>query len=341
MIIDGHCHYTGSLSDGFFNNKSNSSKRIYLTNKNNWQYNYKKFFEIYKNRQSISKKNDDKYDTNYKLGAVDIASSYYFEGVNQFQLRVGPKKNIDDTISRLYSMNEGFQIVEDTHKIKNLSKLVLTFIQDENGQFVNYADEVLDFLFKSIYDNKKLTSRIIGFDFSGPESNRNWKSICSIISFLKVFNVNLYKKNGHHVEIMLHIGEYVDSHNWQIIMQEIENFIRLGVDRISHGTILWLGPEIINVQEQSDIKKMQEILLEHIANKKIVLEICPSANFLLSPLNGYADIPLKKLAKKGVLFTINTDNKSIFKTTLQKEYKLVNFPLSFPTHTPHNQNVRI
>lgn len=316
-LIDGHCHYTGSLSDIFFQPKnSNLTKYIHLTKKRNWHENYEKFFEIYKKRQELCKKS-------YRSGAIDIASSYFREGVSQFQLRVGPKLNIFDTKNRLESMNEGFEFIENKYGLNKFAKIILTFIQDKNGHFINYSDDVLDYIFKQIYDKKDLTQRVMGFDFSGPENSRDWGAIQSVIKKINKFNYILNANNGVYVETMVHVGELVDAKKYDDTIGQIKQLIELKINRISHGTILWIPAEYINENKREEIKSKQVETLELIRNNKIILEICPSANFLLSPLKSINQIPFTKFKKIGVIFTINTDNKGIYETTLKNEYLML------------------
>lgn len=318
-LIDGHCHYTGSLSDIFFRSKKSIflTESLHLTKKENWQENYKNFFEIYKKRQELCRKES------YRLGAIDIASSYYREGVTQFQLRVGPKLNIHETKNRLTSMNEGFELIENKYKLNKFAKIILTFIQDKKGHFINYSDDVLDYIFKQIYDRKDLTQRVIGFDFSGPENSRDWKAIRLVIEKINKFNYNLNAKKGVFLETMVHAGEYVDTQKYEETIEQIKKIIDLKINRISHGTMLWIPALYINEEKIEKIDLRQIEMLKLISNNKIILEICPSANFLLSPLKSLNQIPFTKLQKLGVSFTINTDNKGIYKTTLKKEYSMI------------------
>ena len=324
-LIDGHCHYTGSLSDKFFQSKKNIPRNVlHLTSKNDWVENYEKYFEIYKKRQELCRYSiQEMAKESYRLGAIDIASGYFREGVDQFQLRIGPKSSIVETKNRLDSMNKGFETVEKKYKLNNFAKIILTFIQDKNGYFVNYCDEVLDYIFKQIYDKRDLTQRVIGFDFSGPENSRNWVAIQSVIRKINKFNYTLNTKKGIRLETMVHAGEFVDAEKYEETIEQIKNLISLKINRISHGTILWIPAVYINKEEKEKIDIKQIEMLKLISKNKIILEICPSANFLISPLESINQIPLAKFSNLGVNFTINTDSKGIYKTTLKKEYSLL------------------
>lgn len=324
-LIDGHCHYTGSLSDDFFQPKNdNAEYLLHLTSKKNWYENYNKYFEIYNKRQKLCKyTTPETTKESYRLGAIDIASSYFKEGVSQFQLRVGPKLNIVETKNRLTSMNEGFNFIENKYKLNNFAKIILTFIQDKEGHFTNYSDEVLDYLFKEIYDRKELTQRVVGFDFSGPEYSRDWKSIQAIIKKINEFNASLKSNNRISLEVMAHAGELIDLKKYEETFEQIIKLIDLKINRISHGTVLWIPSVYVDEQNYEKIERDQTKILKLISSSKTVLEICPSGNFLLSPMESINQIPLNKFDKLGVFFTINTDSKGIYKTTLKKEYTMI------------------
>jgi len=122
---------------------------------------------------------------------------------------------------------------------------------------------------------------------------------------------------------MVHAGEYVDINKYEETIEQIEKLIDLKINRISHGTVLWIPAVCINEEKKEKIDIKQREVLKFIGNNKTILEICPSANFLLSPLKSINQIPFVKLKNLGVNFTINTDSKGIFRTTLKKEHSKI------------------
>ena len=63
-----------------------------------------------------------------------------------------------------------------------------------------------------------------------------------------------------------------------------------------------------------------EKLVEHLREKQIPLEVCPTSNFQTRAVKG--EYPLKKMLEKGLCVTLNTDNTTVSGTTLEKEYEL-------------------
>ncbi|WP_030451203.1 adenosine deaminase [Herbidospora cretacea] len=61
-------------------------------------------------------------------------------------------------------------------------------------------------------------------------------------------------------------------------------------------------------------------LLEHLAESRIALEVCPTSNVCTRAVASLEEHPLPELVKAGVLVTINSDDPPMFGTTLNQEY---------------------
>jgi aminodeoxyfutalosine deaminase len=79
----------------------------------------------------------------------------------------------------------------------------------------------------------------------------------------------------------------------------------LGADRIRHG---------IRAVEDPD-------LLAELAQRRIVLDVCPVSNVRTGAVPSLADHPLPQLLDAGVLCSINTDDPAMFDTDLTREYE--------------------
>lgn len=83
--------------------------------------------------------------------------------------------------------------------------------------------------------------------------------------------------------------------------------IEFGAKRIGHG-----------------FKSIEdEALVKELAEKKIVLEICPKSNLDTGNVLKMADHPIKKLVDAGVKVCINTDNRTVSETSLSNEERLL------------------
>ncbi len=65
-------------------------------------------------------------------------------------------------------------------------------------------------------------------------------------------------------------------------------------------------------------------LLDEIAEKEIVLEVCPGSNVVLKAVSGWASHPIMKLRDAGVKVTVSTDDPPFFHTTMTAEYEMLN-----------------
>jgi adenosine deaminase len=78
----------------------------------------------------------------------------------------------------------------------------------------------------------------------------------------------------------------------------------LGVARIGHGVRAVEDPELV----------------DEIAEKGIVLEVCPGSNVALGLYPTWRAHPIQALRERGVKVTIATDDPPFFHTTMANEY---------------------
>lgn len=78
----------------------------------------------------------------------------------------------------------------------------------------------------------------------------------------------------------------------------------LRAERIGHGTSSVQDPK----------------LLEHLAEHRIALEVCPTSNIATRAVADIEQHPVKEMVQAGVLVTINSDDPPMFGTDLNNEY---------------------
>lgn len=101
--------------------------------------------------------------------------------------------------------------------------------------------------------------------------------------------------------LMAHAGEVVGPASvWGAIDQ-------LGVSRLGHG--------IRSIDDPH--------LLRTLAERGIVLDVCPSSNLRTGAVASWAEHPLRQLYDAGVTVTINSDDPTFFHTTITEEYRRV------------------
>ena len=81
--------------------------------------------------------------------------------------------------------------------------------------------------------------------------------------------------------------------------------LALGVSRIGHGIRAAEDPELV----------------EELAERGIVLEVCPGSNLALGAAPSMAAHPLPKLREAGVAVTVSTDDPPFFGTTMTAEWQ--------------------
>ncbi|MDZ4084316.1 MAG: adenosine deaminase, partial [Bdellovibrionales bacterium] len=87
---------------------------------------------------------------------------------------------------------------------------------------------------------------------------------------------------------------------------------RLGAERIGHG-IQIANPEIPNSKK----------VLEEVARRGVLLELCPTSNVLTNAVPSVGTHPLRRLREAGVKVSINTDDPGVFDFNLTHEYDAV------------------
>ncbi|WP_078901609.1 adenosine deaminase [Actinacidiphila yeochonensis] len=78
----------------------------------------------------------------------------------------------------------------------------------------------------------------------------------------------------------------------------------LGAERIGHGTSSTQDPR----------------LLEHLAEHRIALEVCPTSNIATRVVRDIEEHPIRAMVEAGVLVTVNSDDPPMFGTDLNTEY---------------------
>lgn len=103
----------------------------------------------------------------------------------------------------------------------------------------------------------------------------------------------------HNIARTAHAGEAKGPESvWETLQH-------LQPTRIGHG-----------VRSAEDRALLTELRAQHIH-----LEVCPSSNLQTNIYESYADHPINQLYKEGISLNVNTDNRTVTPTTLNKEYE--------------------
>ncbi|MDX5357336.1 MAG: adenosine deaminase [Rhodobacterales bacterium] len=82
----------------------------------------------------------------------------------------------------------------------------------------------------------------------------------------------------------------------------------LGVERIGHG-----------------VRAIEDLaLVDELAERGVVLEICPGSNIALGVFADWRKHPINELDRRGVKVTVSTDDPPFFHTTMEREFQMLN-----------------
>lgn len=98
----------------------------------------------------------------------------------------------------------------------------------------------------------------------------------------------------------IHAGECGSSKN-------IEDAVNCGASRVGHG-IAMAGDEAV---------------MRLCAQKKIGVEMCPISNLQTKAVENILKYPMRQFLDKGIMVTVNTDNRTVSDTTLDRELAFI------------------
>jgi aminodeoxyfutalosine deaminase len=95
--------------------------------------------------------------------------------------------------------------------------------------------------------------------------------------------------------------------------ESIWGALNLKAERIGHGLTAWQDPELV----------------EELSRRQIPIEVCVTSNLKTGCCAGLAEHPVKNYFDHGMMVTLNTDDPAMFRTSLTREYQLVQEALGF------------
>ena len=143
---------------------------------------------------------------------------------------------------------------------------------------------------------KYINKGVVAIDLDGAEGLFKTSDYKDLFKYAKDLNI----------PFTIHAGE-ADG------ISSIKSAIQFGSKRIGHG-----------IRAVEDINLLEEIKL-----KKILLEICPTSNIQTNATSNIFTHPIRKIFDFGCLVSVNTDNRTVSNTSLNKEYKLIMDNLNF------------
>ena len=103
------------------------------------------------------------------------------------------------------------------------------------------------------------------------------------------------------LRLTAHAGEWGGPESVRAVLAD------LGVERIGHG-----------------VRAIEDLaLVDELAERSVVLEVCPGSNVALGIYPTFRAHPVGELYERGVKVTISTDDPPFFHTTMAREYEML------------------
>lgn len=220
---------------------------------------------------------------NLELATYDVARQAAEDNVKYMEIRFAPGQHLEKNLS----LEEAVEaVIAGAARAEEDFDIVVNILLCGLRQVPVERSKKLLPLFDEIDDE-----HLVGFDLAGDEVNYPQ------VKFKKL----LEKVTSRGVQVTLHAGECPGC------AQNIIDSVEMGATRIGHGIMT------------KDIPEYQEILTK----LGIVLEMAPSSNFQTKAIRELSEYPFMALYKRGIHVTINTDNRTVSNTNLQKEYEKI------------------
>lgn len=267
-------------------------------------------------------------------GSVREKTAYELGHITKEEIHAKEKcKDLNDYLTKFDKVNDIMQTKE------NLERIAYELAYDLKRENVIYAEIrfaplkhlkkglTMEEVVQSVLNGLKkvnIKTNLILCLMRGESFQNNLNTIKVALKFLNkgvcaidlagaeaIYKTENYKElfliaKDNNIPFTIHAGEADGK-------ESIYSAINFGASRIGHG---------IRCLEDDN-------LVKEIINRKIVLEICPTSNVQTNVVDKYEKHPIYELYKKGVLVTINTDNRTVSNITLKEEYNKLKKAFNF------------
>lgn len=220
---------------------------------------------------------------NLEMAAYDVVRQAAEDNVKYIEIRFAPGQHLEKNLE----LEEAVEaVIAGVSRAEEDFDIIANVLICGLRQLPVERLEKLVPLFDEIDDE-----HLVGFDMAGDEVN-----------YPQVKFKNLLDKvTCRGVQVTLHAGECLGCE------QNIIDSVEMGATRLGHGIMT------------KELPDYQHVLLE----LGIVLEMAPTSNFQTKAIRHLEEYPFLELYKKGLHVTINTDNRTVSNTNLQKEYEKI------------------
>lgn len=282
-FIELHCHLDGSLSYDFF-----KSRIINIEPK-----------DVFMQKVSVPNECDSlsSYLKCFDLpisylqtkqdihdAFIDVIHSAAIDNITYIEIRFAPS----------FSTNQGLSL-------DDIAKAAISGVQKGYELYGVHANIILCTMRNlSIDDNLKIVDLaakylnnhhgICAIDLAGDEKSHPNEEFKQIFAKAKALGV----------PFTIHSGECGRAENVRLAVE-------YGAKRIGHGIAL----------------SGNATLIEQVKKEKIGIEMCPTSNYQTKALSPDTVYPMRMFIDKGLLVTLNTDNRTVSNTTMKNEANII------------------
>lgn len=295
-LIELHCHLDGSLD----------LKTSYKLAMNRGIIDKDMEFEDFKKRMTVSSDNAslEEFLSCFELPisilqdeeALTISTTKLIKNLRKdkvvyAEIRFAPQFHTQEGLTQEEAVKAVLEGVKDARSLhKDIKVQIILCMMTDDPAGKNFNENK-----ETIEVAKKFLKKgVCAIDLAGNEANlADYKEL-----------IDYAKELG--VPYVLHAGE-VD------FPKNVELAIEYGAKRIGHGV------NVVNDEE----------ILKKLVDSKVPLEVCVTSNIQCKTQPSYEEHSIRELFDKGVKITLNTDNRTLSNTTLNKEIKKIMKHLNF------------
>ncbi|XP_057369753.1 adenosine deaminase-like protein isoform X1 [Daphnia carinata] len=230
------------------------------------------------------------------IATVDVIKEFSEENVLYLELRTTPREiggSFETYVSAV------IRAIDDCRK-ENVPILVKLLLSIDRSKGFDIAKQIVDLTISLGHTRNDV---VVGLDVSGNMANSD------ITDYFPL----LYKIKDAGLKLTVHTAEVRND-------AEAEAILRLKPDRIGHGT--FISPSLTGSSH----------LIHLLKETTIPVELCLTSNKVCKTVPSFKDHHWKVFFDHGIPFSICTDDKGVFSTSLSQEYLILmhtfNLPLS-------------
>ncbi len=160
---------------------------------------------------------------------------------------------------------------------------------------------------------------LVALDFCGDEEQYDPREKQAF--FRKAHAEN--RATSYPLRFYYHVGECFSQLGMEAALYRVLQVYELGVHRLSHASVLGIPlRSILRSEPEAEIVRLEALQQEILARLKVdgvVIESCPSSNWILSGISRFEDHPLLRLLRSGVRVVLSSDDPAIFRTGYEEE----------------------